>query len=155
LFNKYNSCNVCVSADPGIRGATGFDEKINYRHLYIYLPVVTIRVEWKSQSIMFDPHILPTGVIIFVARICDVSIGTIRTIVTVQGKTAIAYTLAIVEISIWVTVVSAVINPIKDHPLLVFLCIRICHRQRGEDHGGTHAGFRNDNPENYCSHCMT
>ena len=68
---------------------------------------------------MFDPHILLTGVIIFLARICDVSIGTIRTIVTVQGRTVIAFTLAIFEISIWVTVVSAVINQIKDQPLLV------------------------------------
>jgi uncharacterized protein YebE (UPF0316 family) len=68
---------------------------------------------------MFDSHILLTGVIIFVARICDVAIGTIRTIVTVQGRTAIAFTLAIFEISIWVTVVSAVINQIKDQPLLV------------------------------------
>jgi len=31
---------------------------------------------------MLDPYILLTGVIIFVARICDVSIVTIRTIVT-------------------------------------------------------------------------
>ena len=68
---------------------------------------------------MFDPHILLTGVIIFLARICDVSMGTIRTIVTVQGRTAIAFSLAIVEIIIWVTVVSTVINQIQDYPLLV------------------------------------
>ena len=68
---------------------------------------------------MLDANILLTGFIIFVARICDVSIGTIRTIVTVQGRTVIAFTLAIFEISIWVTVVSAVINQIKDQPLLV------------------------------------
>jgi uncharacterized protein YebE (UPF0316 family) len=80
---------------------------------------MTVKGEGKIQPIMFDPHILLTGVIIFLARICDVSIGTIRTIVTVQGRTAIAFTLAIFEISIWVTVVSAVINQIKDQPLLV------------------------------------
>ena len=68
---------------------------------------------------MLDAHILLTGMLVFVARICDVSIGTIRTIVTVQGRTAIAFTLAIFEISIWVTVVSTVINQIKDQPLLV------------------------------------
>ncbi len=68
---------------------------------------------------MFDAPILVTGVIVFLARICDVSIGTIRTIVTVQGRTAIAFTLAIFEISIWVTVVGTVINQIKDKPLLV------------------------------------
>lgn len=68
---------------------------------------------------MFDAHILLTGFIVFLARICDVSIGTVRTIVTVQGRTALAFTLAIFEISIWVTVVSTVINQIKEQPLLV------------------------------------
>lgn len=62
---------------------------------------------------------LLTGVIIFLARICDVSIGTVRTIVTVQGRTAIAFFLAIFEITIWVTVASTVINQITDKPLLV------------------------------------
>ena len=68
---------------------------------------------------MFDPHILLTGVIIFFARICDVSIGTVRTIVTVQGRTTIAFVLAIFEITIWVTVAGTVINQISDKPLLV------------------------------------
>lgn len=68
---------------------------------------------------MFDPHILLTGVVVFLARICDVSIGTVRTIVTVQGRTGIAFTLAIFEITIWVTVAGTVINQIGDKPLLV------------------------------------
>ena len=68
---------------------------------------------------MFETHILLTGLFIFVARIFDVSIGTIRTIVTVQGRTIIAFILATFEITIWITVVSTVINQIKDKPLLV------------------------------------
>ena len=36
------------------------------------------------------PAVFVTGFAVFVARIFDVSIGTIRTIVTVQGRTAIA-----------------------------------------------------------------
>ena len=68
---------------------------------------------------MFDPHILLTGVIIFLARICDVSIGTVRTIVTVQGRTVIAFVLAVFEIIIWVSVASTVINQVAEKPLLV------------------------------------
>ncbi len=68
---------------------------------------------------MFDGNILLTGIIIFLARICDVSIGTVRTIVTVQGRTVIAFILAIFEIGIWITVVSAVIHQIKAQPLLI------------------------------------
>jgi uncharacterized protein YebE (UPF0316 family) len=48
-----------------------------------------------------------------------VSIGSVRTIVTVQGRTTIAFTLAIFEIIIWVTVAGTVINQISDKPLLV------------------------------------
>jgi uncharacterized protein YebE (UPF0316 family) len=68
---------------------------------------------------MFEAHILLTGLLVFAARICDVSIGTVRTLVTVQGRTIIAFILAIFEISIWITVASTVINQIKDKPLLV------------------------------------
>jgi uncharacterized protein YebE (UPF0316 family) len=73
----------------------------------------------EKRRIMFDLSIILTGIIIFFARICDVSIGTVRTIVTVQGRTTIAFALAIFEISIWVTVASTVINRIADKPLLV------------------------------------
>lgn len=68
---------------------------------------------------MFDTEILITGLIIFVARICDVSIGTVRTIITVQGRSVIAFFLAIFEIVIWVLVVTTVINQVKEQPLLV------------------------------------
>jgi len=68
---------------------------------------------------MFEGPILLTGFIVFLARVCDVSIGTIRTIVTVQGRTVVAFCLAIVEITIWILVASAVIHQIKDQPLLV------------------------------------
>ena len=66
-----------------------------------------------------DYPILLTGVMVFFARICDVSIGTVRTIITVQGRTAIAFVLAVFEIIIWISVVSAVIHQVKEQPILV------------------------------------
>ena len=68
---------------------------------------------------MFETNIILTGFIVFFARICDVSIGTVRTIITVQGRTVIAFILAIFEITIWILVASTVINQIKDQPLLI------------------------------------
>jgi uncharacterized protein YebE (UPF0316 family) len=67
---------------------------------------------------MFETHILLTGVLIFLARICDVSVGTVRTIVTVQGRSVIAFFLAICELLIWITVISTVVNQIHGHPIL-------------------------------------
>jgi uncharacterized protein YebE (UPF0316 family) len=68
---------------------------------------------------MIETNVLVTGVIIFIARVCDVSIGTLRTIITVQGRTVIAFFLALFEITIWILVASKVINQIHDQPILV------------------------------------
>jgi uncharacterized protein YebE (UPF0316 family) len=74
-------------------------------------------IAWDYQP-MIDINTLITGSIIFVARICDVSIGTVRTIVTVQGRSVMAFCLAIIELLIWISVVSTVIYKIKDQPVL-------------------------------------
>ena len=64
-------------------------------------------------------NVIYMGLLIFLSRICDVSFGTIRTIVTVQGRTMIAFFLAVFEVTIWITVVSAVIYHVKDQPILI------------------------------------
>jgi len=40
---------------------------------------------------MMDFYTFATGLLIFAARIADVSIGTVRVIVTVQGRSVIAF----------------------------------------------------------------
>jgi uncharacterized protein YebE (UPF0316 family) len=68
---------------------------------------------------MLEWNVVAMGLVIFFARLCDVSIGTIRTLVTVQGRTMFAFILAIFEITIWISVVSTVIHQIKEKPLLI------------------------------------
>lgn len=68
---------------------------------------------------LFDPSVFMTGIAVFTARIFDVSIGTVRTIVTVQGRSVLAFILAVFEVTIWITVVSAVINQVGDMPVLI------------------------------------
>jgi uncharacterized protein YebE (UPF0316 family) len=63
-------------------------------------------------------HILLIGLLIFLARIADVSIGTLRTIVTVQGRSRLAFVLGFFEVTIWVTVISAMVKNIETAPLL-------------------------------------
>ena len=60
------------------------------------------------------------GVIVFLARIVDVSMGTLRTISIVQGRTKIAFFLAFIEISVWLLVLSAVLPKVMTSPLLGF-----------------------------------
>lgn len=65
-----------------------------------------------------DTHIVVTGLIVFLARILDVSIGTLRTIFTVQGMAVAAFFLAVLEVLIWISVAGTVINQIHDRPVL-------------------------------------
>jgi uncharacterized protein YebE (UPF0316 family) len=62
--------------------------------------------------------ILQTGIMIFFARVCDVSLGTVRTIATVQGRSVLAFFLGLFEVLIWITIVSAVVLHIKESPIL-------------------------------------
>ena len=58
------------------------------------------------------------GMAIFFSRIADVSAGTMRTIAIVHGRTVVAFCLGLMEISIWLVVVSAVITQISQEPIL-------------------------------------
>lgn len=56
--------------------------------------------------------------LIFLIRILDVSLGTMRTIAVVQGRVAWAVALAFVEVLLWVFAVSQVIMNLRSHPYL-------------------------------------
>ena len=47
---------------------------------------------------------------IFFIRICDVSLGTVRMIVTVKGKTLLASLIGFIEVLIWFLVVKEALN---------------------------------------------
>jgi len=58
--------------------------------------------------------------LIFVLRVCDVSLGTMRTIAVVDGRTRVAVVLGFFEVLIWVTALSEVIARIHDNYWLAF-----------------------------------
>jgi len=58
------------------------------------------------------------GVIVFLARIVDVSLGTLRTISIVQGRTKVAFFLAFIETTVWLLVLSAVLPKVVESPVL-------------------------------------
>lgn len=58
------------------------------------------------------------GILVFFARIIDVSAGTFRTISIVHGRTKIAFFLAIIETSVWLIVLSQVLPQVVEKPLL-------------------------------------
>ena len=63
--------------------------------------------------------ILLTGLLVFGARILDVSLGTVRTIVTVQGRLVLSFVLGVCEVTIWILVINQVIQKIQESPILV------------------------------------
>lgn len=58
------------------------------------------------------------GIIVFFARVVDVSVGTLRTISIVQGRTKLAFFLAFIETTVWLLVLSAVLPQVMHTPLL-------------------------------------
>ena len=69
---------------------------------------------------MFDLNTLGLGILIFLARVGDVTLGTVRTVSIVQGRTKVSFLLGFVEISMWLVVISAVVNKIAANPILGF-----------------------------------
>ena len=65
-----------------------------------------------------DAYTLTTGVLVFLFRIVDVSLGTIRTISTVQGRTRTAFLLGFIEVSMWLAVIAAIVNRVAETPVL-------------------------------------
>jgi uncharacterized protein YebE (UPF0316 family) len=57
--------------------------------------------------------------LIFLLRVADVSLGTMRTIVVVNGRIALSVALGFVEVLIWIIAVSQVILRLRDSPVLV------------------------------------
>ena len=58
------------------------------------------------------------GILVFFARIFDVSIGTLRTVFIVRGKPQFAFFLGFVEISMWLLVLSTVLDKVMQFPIL-------------------------------------
>lgn len=58
------------------------------------------------------------GVLVFLARVVDVSVGTLRTISIIQGRTKVAFFLAFIETSVWLLVLSAVLPQVMNSPIL-------------------------------------
>jgi uncharacterized protein YebE (UPF0316 family) len=61
--------------------------------------------------------VLLTCVLIFLARIADVSLGTLRTVTIMQGRRWLSFVLGFFEVLIWIVVVSRVIASVGEHPL--------------------------------------
>ena len=70
------------------------------------------------MDIGLDSPTLLLGVVVFLARVTDVTMGTMRTISIVQGRTKLAFLLGFLEVSMWLVVISAVIHRIVEKPLL-------------------------------------
>jgi uncharacterized protein YebE (UPF0316 family) len=67
---------------------------------------------------IFDSTTILTGLLIFFARIIDVSIGTIRIISIVNSRIKTAFVLGFLEVSIWLVVISTVLSKMEGKPII-------------------------------------
>ncbi|MCA9262011.1 MAG: DUF2179 domain-containing protein [Planctomycetales bacterium] len=59
------------------------------------------------------------ALLIFLVRIIDVSIGTLRTISVVQGRLALSVALGFFEVLVWIAALSQVITGVGESPFLM------------------------------------
>ena len=65
-----------------------------------------------------DSITLLTGLVVFLARVIDVTLGTMRMASIVQGRTRVAFFLAFVETSMWLVIIASVLQKIAEKPIL-------------------------------------
>ena len=65
-----------------------------------------------AQNQMFGYLILP--ILIFVARICDVSVGTLRIISISRGRKLLSPILGFIEVSIWLLAISQIMQNLSN-----------------------------------------
>ncbi|MDP8246498.1 MAG: DUF2179 domain-containing protein [Candidatus Hinthialibacter antarcticus] len=70
-------------------------------------------MEWLHSFTpdFFEPYLLP--VFIFLARITDVTIGTLRIVFLTQGRKKLATLLGLAEVTVWLLAVSSVIQNVS------------------------------------------
>jgi len=68
---------------------------------------------------LFSGNLAVAAALIFVARIVDVSLGTVRTISLIHGRIATAVILGFFEVLVWITVVAQVISGVSENPVLL------------------------------------
>lgn len=66
----------------------------------------------------FNIYFILTGIGIFLARIVDVALGTLRTISIVHGRKWLAFWLGFFEVIIWLVVIATVIHKVQEAPVL-------------------------------------
>ena len=54
------------------------------------------------------------------ARMIDVTIGTLRVISVIDGRMRTAFLLGFVEVMVWISVISVTLNKIGENPMLAF-----------------------------------
>lgn len=63
---------------------------------------------------MFPLEPLLTALFVFIARVCDVSLGTLRHVMIIRGKKLFAFSIAFFESLIWIFAVSKVLTQVSD-----------------------------------------
>lgn len=58
------------------------------------------------------------GTLIMLARVADVTIGTLRVISVIDGRLKTSFALGFVEVMIWLSVISVTLAKIQENPLL-------------------------------------
>ena len=81
--------------------------------------ICTVHIIYIEGSFVISQESILLALLIFVARVFDVSLGTFRHAMIIRSKRGIAFSIAFFESLIWVFAVSKVLTNLTD-PLTAF-----------------------------------
>jgi len=99
--------------------AFSLDEGTRDLHLHTLCRLSGPRSKAMLELLNNAPPVVVAGVI-FLLRIVDVSLGTVRTISVVQGRVKLSVLLGFLEVLVWVTAVVGVLQRISESPVVMF-----------------------------------
>ena len=93
-------------------GSTPFTV-VPFISIFVYIKIIITMETSFFDSDLFSYVLMP--LLIFLARICDVSIGTMRIIFVSKGKRNIAPILGFFEVLIWITAISKIMQNLDNY----------------------------------------
>lgn len=100
----------------------GVDHVIPFCESYADCQTLTFKQKGFADvlELLNDASPLTVAIVIFLLRIIDVSLGTVRTISVVQGQMKLSVVLGFLEVLVWVTAVVGVLQRVSESPVVMF-----------------------------------
>lgn|GEM_PF-184654 len=116
FFGSYPVDSPSLQVDPAAVKISGGRARRLYRQ-----PELPDRFGLEQQGAAVQIPLYLSYILIFVSRVADVSLGTLRIIYLTRGRSKLAASVGFVEVLIYIVALATVMEHLMDRPLSVFI----------------------------------